>query len=679
MPLLNLTSSSSSKKKRPEGLDRNAKSTSSTLSLRSISRMGQSMSSMLPRQKESGEEKEEILNSIHITQKQWDQAQQNLLLDAVEVRRALDLFLDSKISDAEHILEPKRSSSLYHSLGHAFILFLKSLMTFQQVDIEAAIEALKETVQLADGFRKKDSGWVGSISSWVKGMTVQDIKNMSRLHRHAELIYAESYLLKALLCIIHDESFVSFLREGLHIRSSYNTYKTLQKFLVYAKEEAAAGKDVSDLSLDDHFTSGVSLGVGLFHILISLLPTSVMKVVEFIGFTNDRAYGLEILENVGGWEEYHQDLPPPQEADEGLRRQFCDMALLLYHVILSKLIPLSDVNEDLAERILAYNLKLYPSGVFFLYFSGKQLGACGNLVMAKSQFEKAIRTQKDWKQLQHMCYWELGLISLLQHDWPSSREFYTTLYQESNWSKAVYLYLQAVSHYMIASTKEEKEGKELVKKACEMMQKVTDSKQKIAGKSLPLEKFVARKSRKFIAQTNLMFPDLEALVAFNAIDFMNKELILENLKRVNTELDRLMSHTTKPQEALNYYDDLCLCHYLRAVLLRLLILQADDNENKSKWKDIHKQSIQCVMDNAEKIQLDHYVYYFTRYEEARMAIMQENYETAQDIVKSIVKASEKGQFNVGAGPHAKNKYSLESALLFKCHNCLTEIDMLMSQ
>ena len=58
-------------------------------------------------------------------------------------------------------------------------------MTFQQVDIEAAIEALKETVQLADGFRKKDSGWVGSISSWVKGMTVQDIKNMSRLHRHA--------------------------------------------------------------------------------------------------------------------------------------------------------------------------------------------------------------------------------------------------------------------------------------------------------------------------------------------------------------------------------------------------------------------------------------------------------------------------------------------------------------
>jgi hypothetical protein len=144
---------------------------------------------MLPRQKESSEEKEEILNSIHITQKQWDHAQQNLLLDAVEVRRALDLFLDSKISDAENILEPKRYSSLYHSLGHAFILFLKSLMTFQQVDIEAAIEALKETVQLADGFRKKDSGWVGSISSWVKGMTVQDIKNMSRLHRHAVRSY----------------------------------------------------------------------------------------------------------------------------------------------------------------------------------------------------------------------------------------------------------------------------------------------------------------------------------------------------------------------------------------------------------------------------------------------------------------------------------------------------------
>ncbi|KAG1234450.1 hypothetical protein G6F68_002536 [Rhizopus microsporus] len=656
----------------------------STLSLRTISRMGQSMSSMLPRQREPSEEMimtdKTDTATLNITQKQWDIAQQNLLLDIIEVRKAMDLFLNSQISEAESMLGPRRYSSLYHSLGHAFILFLKSLMTFQQTDIEAAIDALKETIQLADAFRKKESGWVGSITTWVKGLSVQDIKNMSRLHRHAELIFAESYLLKALVCIIHDESFVSFLREGLHVRSSYNTYKVLQKFLLYVKEEAAAGKDVTGFELDDHFTSGVSLGVGLFHIMISLLPASVMKVVEFIGFTSDRAYGLEILENVGGWEEY-EDLPPPQEPDEGLRRQFCDMALLLYHIILSKLIPLSNVDEKLAERVLEYNLKLYPSGVFFLYFSGRQLGAKGQLDEAKSQFQKAIDTQKDWKQLQHMCYWELGLISLLQQDWQSSNKIYTTLHKESNWSKAVYSYLKALSFYMVASTKnpDSDEYKELIKQASEIMHKVTGAKQKIAGKSIPLEKFVARKARKFIAQNNrLILPDLETLSAFNAIDFMNKDLVSKNIERVDKQIHELIT-TAQPTEALNYYDDLCLCHYLRAILLRQLISRTSDSKEESHAQEKYQESIRYVMDNANKIQLDHYIYYFTRYEEARMMVMQENYETAQDIVKSIIKASEKGQFNVGAGPHAKNKYSLESALLFKCHNCLTEIELLMSK
>lgn len=188
MPLLNI---SSPKKKRPEVLDRNVKSASnmSTLSLRTISRMGQSMSSMLPRQREPSEEMimtdKTDTATLNITQKQWDIAQQNLLLDIIEVRKAMDLFLNSQISEAESMLGPKRYSSLYHSLGHAFILFLKSLMTFQQTDIEAAIDALKETIQLADAFRKKESGWVGSITTWVKGLSVQDIKNMSRLHRHA--------------------------------------------------------------------------------------------------------------------------------------------------------------------------------------------------------------------------------------------------------------------------------------------------------------------------------------------------------------------------------------------------------------------------------------------------------------------------------------------------------------
>lgn len=473
------------------------------------------------------------------------------------------------------------------------------------------------------------------------------------------------------------------MREGLHVRASYYTYKTLQKFLNHVREQALLGKNVSSCRVDDHFTSGVSLGIGLFNLMISLLPSSLVKLVNFIGFSSDRAYGMEVLEAVGGWEEYRglptDQFPPPQEANEGLRRQFCDMSLMLYHIILSKLIPLSDVNEEVSDRILAYSLSIYPNGVFFLFFSGRQLGARAQLDEAKSQYQKAIDMQKDWKQLQHMCYWELGLINLLQQNWKESLDCYNTLFQESNWSKCVYTYLQAISLYNYAThdtTLTEEKKQEMIKEAGEMMARVPKAKQKIAGKSIPLEKFVARKARKFITQNNrLLFADLEALNAFCAFDFMTIELLHNNLSRTTKEIHRL-THETKHEEALNYYDDLCLSHYMRSMVLRLLIDQIRDSPDRPEWEKTQAESIQFVMDHANKIQLDHYIYYFTRYEQARVHIVKEEFTEAKAIIQSIIKSSEKGHFNVGAGPHAKNKYSLENTLLFKCHNCVTEIEAL---
>lgn len=183
---------------RPTGLDRSAKSSGNNkMSLRQIGRMGQSMSNMMPKKKEeSGDIDDTPLPTMNISTKQWEQAEANLLSDIFEVRRAMDLFLNSRIPESEAILEPKRNSTLYHSLGHSFVLFLKSMMTFQHSDIEEAIDALKKTIQLADALRKKNSGWLGNLTSWVKGISVLDVWEMSPLHRHAvssnHVIYANN-------------------------------------------------------------------------------------------------------------------------------------------------------------------------------------------------------------------------------------------------------------------------------------------------------------------------------------------------------------------------------------------------------------------------------------------------------------------------------------------------------
>lgn len=287
-------------------------------------------------------------------------------------------------------------------------------------------------------------------------------------------MHAEAYLLKALLSIIHDESVMSFLRESLNIRSSYNTYMILQKYIDYMIKE---GQEV-----DCDFTSGVYFGVGCFNLILSMLPASVMKVAEFIGFTSDRARGLEVLESVGGWNDTNAD-------NEGLRRPLCDMVLIVYHVILSKLIPLSGVDIPFAENILNDCLQRYPRGVFFLYFNGRLLVVKKLIDKATEQFKQAIDIQKDWKQLQHMCFWELGIIYIMQEKWQEAYDTYTILQKESSWSKAVYTYLKAISLYMLANElpNDSEKKKKYLEDVNRLMDQVSGEKKKIAGKSIPME------------------------------------------------------------------------------------------------------------------------------------------------------------------------------------------------
>jgi tetratricopeptide (TPR) repeat protein len=501
------------------------------------------------------------------------------------------------------------------------------------------------------------------------------------------LVYAEAYLLKALLSIIHDESVMSFLRESLNIRSSYNSYMTLEKYMDYVKSEGKVEE------LDDHFTSGVGLGVGCFSLILSMLPASVVKVAEFIGFSSDRAHGLHVLEAVGGWDKCHTEQTKPDAvavAKTGLRTQLCDMVLIVYHIILSKMVPLSDVDIPFAEKIINDCLGHYPRGVFFLYFNGRLMVSKRLLKEAEEQYQKAIDIQKDWKQLQHMCFWELGLIYTIKQEWQKAYDLYTILGKESNWSKAVYTYLKAINLYMLATETEDETTKaDYIKQVVSFMEQVTGEKQKIAGKSIPMEvsitnilidckniylffsqKFVARKARKFRSQNNyLLLPDLEMLNAFTAFDFMPVDILNGDMKRIDLELSRLSSEK-KDKLPENHYDDVCLAQLLRAVTARMLYEQVSNTEETHK---IHEQALRVVFEDADKVHLDHYIYYFGHFEKARMLMKDKDYKEAEANIQVVLKSNDRGHYGVGAGPHAKNKYSLASALVFKCHNCMSQI------
>lgn len=93
-------------------------------------------------------------------------------------------------------------------------------------------------------------------------------------------------------------------------------------------------------------------------------------------------------------------------------------------------------------------------------------------------YKKAIASQKEYVQLGHICYWDLSLAYLALGDWANAYESLHILGTESNWSKAIYTYGQAIALL--------EQGKD-TKTAGEMMERVPGLTQKIAGKSIPLE------------------------------------------------------------------------------------------------------------------------------------------------------------------------------------------------
>ncbi|RKO86983.1 outer membrane protein Iml2/Tetratricopeptide repeat protein 39, partial [Blyttiomyces helicus] len=432
--------------------------------------------------------------------------------DIAEVEVAVSLFLDSRFSEAERLLKARSYRSLYHTLGYGVIGTIKALLTFEPQDVDAAMDALKAATDMASACRK-EQGFVAGLASMVTGAgrggrDGSNLKNMTSLQRHAELAYAEAYLLKAVLSLVTDTNMVAFVREGLNIRSAYAIYKGCYKFLEKTFEDEGS-EGLERGGIDEHFVSGVLLGQGGFNLVLSMMPPRVLRLFEMIGFSGDREFALTRLEMGGGW-------PPTYRAaaagGKGLRKFMCDLMLLMYHVILSSMVQLPDCNIPFAKRILEESLKNHPESFLFRTLRGRLFQTECHADLAVTEYRRVISLQKEWRQLVHICVWDMATCEAAQGHWAEATACYTTLFEESRWSKAIYRYVQAVMLY--ASDPEKNRDK-----VGEMLKEVPKLTQKIAGKSIPLEKFVSRKARKFHLQDRrLFFPWLEILYIFNGFD-----------------------------------------------------------------------------------------------------------------------------------------------------------------
>ncbi|KAF5329368.1 hypothetical protein D9619_009454 [Psilocybe cf. subviscida] len=630
---------------------------------------------------------------------------------------ALSLFLSSQMHESEAYLKSQDPAMqrLYFGTGFGLIQCVKGLMSYEDKDLLAGIAATKHGNTVASAHRKKSGGWVGSriagyvahsVSNVLGGSAeVQWIRGMTDTERHAELTFAESLFEKALLGIVYSGDWLAFIKEALNMRTTIGVYRNLYAYIeaqdaAYAATHVNRTKDVNqtaapdspfpdqvpslrpneDPAIDGHFRSGVYLGVGLSHIILSMLPGKLSTLVELFGYKGDRKTGLELLMRAGGWNDTpgaadDYTAPPriPAHA-EGVRRAICDMALLIFHLVLSSF-TFEGVDVRLAGRILRWNLERYPEGVFFLFGAGRLSLIHSRPQTAIAYYQRAMEVQTQYRNLHHISFWEIAISRLALWDVRGSLECWRDLEREATWSKAIYTYGMAVC--LLESGDDDQEAssgaketqtdrKKRLSEAMTLMGRVPGLRQKIAGKSIPLEKFVARKARKFTSQGGrLALPALELAYLFQGIAHAPRTVIIKKmLPEVEAAMRKLgvyeetlaaetvgskgktsgKTATTTDKEwkarekayykavggnGTGYWDDYALVMFLRGVCLRYVAYPDPDAEldpeedmsavpAQSTAAKAAEYAFQAVFTHGPQIELDHHLVYHAHYELGRL-------------------------------------------------------------
>ena len=183
-------------------------------------------------------------------------------------------------------------------------------------------------------------------------------------------------------------------------------------------------------------------------------------------------------------------------------------------------------------------------------------------------------------------------------------------------------------------------------KIIQLLESVPKNKQKIAGKSIPLEKFVIRKARQYFNQNNfLLLPALEILYMWGFVRFIG-ETLPDAMKLIDKAEEDIKAKGDYP----NAVDDIGLCHIIKGCLKR------EEGDTVAA-----EDAFVAIIESEKKIHLDHYLIPFARMEFGRIFIDTDRFEEAKDQLETARTTKHK-------------KYSMESKLQFRVHLLTAEME-----
>lgn len=191
-----------------------------------------------------------------------------------------------------------------------------------------------------------------------------------------------------------------------------------------------------------------------------------------------------------------------------------------------------------------------------------------------------------------------------------------------------------------------------------------------------MEKYCARKAKKFKTQGRLLLPAIEFSYIYHCLTNAPRYSLCDNQLVDISEAMRELNEVEDPSQyhsgADEYWDDYCLAHFLRGVTLRYIAYPEAHAKVQPKESPIPKEeaseqadiSLNNVIEASHRLALDHYICYFAHYELGRLRANQGRKDEARTQFNLIMSGKK-------LETHHKGKYSMMNMCTLRTNGAIS--------
>ena len=358
----------------------------------------------------------------------------------------------------------------------------------------------------------------------------------------AELNYGEALIDYALFTFLNGQSIMTLIRAAFKLNTSHNVLK-------FCHEAYMIKSNWKEDRCRVTFEAGVLNGIGMMNLILSNLPSSILRLLSIAGMSSDRDLGIDYLKRVSRME----DQP---------RIQWNYCMILGYTIYLEQMLGFGEGANAWADEVAAKFLSMYPNGAVPLFLNARVALLRSEPRRAVTLYQRCLAIHNDWKQIDLFCYFDLVWSYAVIMDWENASKYCSILMQNCTWGHAINMHLYASLKYMHNEKVNDARIGEEIRDA---MSRVEGLRKRYAGRSYPAEKFAVERAKKFFIQDHrMLLPMFELFYVWNVFAMMRRDpqLLRPIINMINDKLQVV--------DKEGDLEDKCILLFLRGVCAKYL-------------------------------------------------------------------------------------------------------------